>query len=149
VKALLQRVNKAKVTVENQVVGEIGRGLLLFLGIHRADEAAKIPWLVEKVTNLRIFEDQEGKMNLSVRDVMGEILVVSQFTLYGNCQTGRRPSFTEAMPPQEAEKLYELFIQELKKAVGEKHVATGQFGAYMQVELVNDGPVTLMLSHQG
>lgn len=142
---LVQKAARAKVTVEKKIVGEIGEGLLVLLGVHRDDDASKISWLVDKVTNLRIFEDQEGKMNLSVRDVEGSILLVSQFTLYGNCQTGRRPSFIESMPPNEAEKLYEAFILQLKESMGEKHVATGEFGAMMEVELINSGPVTLML----
>lgn len=144
-KLLIQRVAQAKVTVDKQVVGQIGPGLLLFLGVHRDDDASKIPWLIEKVTHLRIFKDQAEKMNLSVRDIEGEILLVSQFTLYADCQTGRRPSFTETMPPKQAEALYEKFLFQLKEALGEKRVASGQFGAYMQVELINDGPVTMML----
>ena len=118
---------------------------MLFLGIHREDDATKIPWLIEKVTHLRIFKDQAEKMNLSVRDIEGEILLVSQFTLYANCQMGRRPSFTEAMPPEKAEVLYEEFLFQLKEALGKKRIASGQFGAYMQVELINDGPVTMLL----
>ncbi|NGX51178.1 MAG: D-aminoacyl-tRNA deacylase [Chlamydiae bacterium] len=144
-RVLLQRVAQARVRVEGQVVGEIGPGLLLFLGVHRDDDASKIPYLVEKATHLRIFEDSERKMNLSVKDVGGEILLVSQFTLYANCQSGRRPSFTEAMAPSGAKVLYEAFIQGLKEAMGEDRIATGEFGAYMQVELINDGPVTLQL----
>ena len=109
-RALIQRVKEAKVTVENKTVGSIDHGLLLFLGIHKDDDASKISWLVEKVINLRIFEDEQGKMNLSLKEVDGKLLIVSQFTLYGDCNTGRRPSFTETMPPDQAEKIYEEFI---------------------------------------
>ena len=145
-KLVIQRVREAQVTVDNQVVGEIKKGLLLFLGMHREDTERKIPWLVEKVCHLRVFEDPEGKMNRSVQDVEGKVLLVSQFTLYANCQVGRRPSFKETMPSDEAEALYEAFIHQLQKMMGIENVATGEFGASMQVHLVNDGPVTMTLS---
>lgn len=143
---MIQRVREAKVTVDHQVVGKIEQGLLIFLGIHREDTEIKIPWLVEKVCHLRVFEDHEGKMNRSVQDVEGKILLVSQFTLYANCQVGRRPSFTETMPSDEAGILYEVFTHQLQKVMGIENVATGEFGASMQVHLVNDGPVTMILS---
>ena len=145
-RALIQRVKEAKVTVDDQVIGVIGPGLLLFLGLHKEDDESKIPWLVEKVVNLRIFEDDAGKMNLSLKDKEGKLLIVSQFTLYGNCDAGRRPSFIETMPPDQAEKLYESFIAKGKELLGEENIATGKFGAEMAVSLVNDGPVTFLIS---
>lgn len=146
-RAVIQRVKEAKVTVKNEVVGSIGQGLLLFLGIHKEDNASKIPWLVEKVVGLRIFEDDQGKMNHSLKDVGGELLVVSQFTLYGDCNSGRRPSFMETMPSNEAEGIYEAFIAKGKALLGGENVATGKFGAEMAVSLINDGPVTFFISH--
>jgi len=145
-RALIQRVKEAKVTVENEIVGSIDQGLLLFLGIHKGDDASKISYLVEKVINLRIFEDEQGKMNRSLLDVRGKLLIVSQFTLYGDCSTGRRPSFTETMPPDQAEKIYEAFIARGKELLGETNIATGKFGAEMAVSLVNDGPVTFLIN---
>ncbi len=145
-RALIQRVKEAKVMVENETVGSIDHGLLLFLGIHKDDDASKISWLVEKVINLRIFEDEQGKMNLSLKEVDGKLLIVSQFTLYGDCNTGRRPSFTETMPPDQAEKIYEEFIAKGKALLGEINIATGRFGAEMAVSLVNDGPVTFLIN---
>lgn len=145
-RVLIQRVKKAKVTVNDEIVGAIEQGILLFLGVHKDDESSKILRLVEKVVNLRIFEDEAGKMNRSLVDVGGGLLVVSQFTLYGNCDQGRRPSFIETMPPDQAEKLYEAFVAKGRELLGEERVATGQFGAEMAVELINDGPVTFLLS---
>lgn len=145
-RALIQRVKKAKVTVNDEIVGAIEQGILLFLGIHKDDEGSKIPWLAEKVVNLRIFEDEAGKMNRSLVDVGGGLLVVSQFTLYGNCEQGRRPSFIETMPPDQAEKYYEAFVAKGRELLGEGRVTTGQFGAEMAVDLINDGPVTFLLS---
>ncbi len=142
-KLLIQRVKKAHVDVGNQTIGSIDHGLLIFLGIHIDDGPASIPWLVDKVINLRIFEDDNQKMNLSLLDTKGSILLISQFTLYGDCQKGRRPSFTQAAPPKISEPLYEEFISELK--THPISVETGQFGAEMQVHLINDGPVTLTL----
>lgn len=144
-RALIQRVKQAKVTVSDEMIGAIDHGLLLFLGIHKEDNKGKIPWLAEKVVHLRIFEDEAGKMNRSLIDAEGGLLVVSQFTLYGNCEQGRRPSFIETMPPESAEKLYEGFIEKVRELCGEDRVATGQFGAEMAVELINDGPVTFLL----
>ncbi len=145
-KLVLQRVQRAEVRVDGETVGAIGKGLLVFLGIHSQDTSDKIAWLVNKLLNLRIFEDELGKMNLSVKDVGGEILVVSQFTLYANCARGLRPDFLEAAPPSVAEPLYEQFIAEVKKGMGK--VQTGKFGAYMEVSLVNDGPVTILLEEK-
>ncbi len=143
---LIQRVKEARVTVEEKVVGEIGGGLLLFLGIHKDDHKEKIPWLVDKVVNMRIFEDDQGKMNRSIIDAQGRILVVSQFTLYGDCDKGRRPSFTETMPPSQARLRYESFVAQLRDKMGSDAVEMGSFGSHMEVYLVNDGPVTFLLS---
>ena len=142
-RAVLQRVSRAKVTVGEEITGEIGRGWLVLLGVAPADGTKEINWLADKVANLRAFADAEGKMNLSVLDVGGSVLVVSQFTLYGDCLKGRRPGFTGAAPPAVAEPLYEEFIVALK-ALGVP-VASGRFAADMQVELVNDGPVTFVI----
>lgn len=142
-RAVLQRVRRAKVTVGGAVVGDIAAGWLVLLGVGPADAPAHAEWLADKVANLRAFADAGGKMNLSVQDVGGSVLVVSQFTLYGDCQKGRRPSFMGAAPPAAAEPLYEAFVAALKM-LGVP-VATGRFAADMQVELVNDGPVTFVL----
>jgi D-tyrosyl-tRNA(Tyr) deacylase len=142
-RAVVQRVSRARVVVGGEVVGEIGRGLLVLLGVARADTPDWADWLAEKVVGLRIFEDDAGKMNLGLAEVGGAVLVVSQFTLYGDCQKGRRPSFIAAAPPEEAVPLYERFVTAIK-AFGVP-VATGRFRADMQVELVNDGPVTLVV----
>lgn len=140
---LIQRVKFAKVAVEDKQISEIGKGLLIFLGVKEGDSEKDALTLAEKIANLRIMADDAGKMNLSIQDVKGEILVVSQFTLYGDTSYGRRPSFIQAANPELAKKLYSLFIAKLK-AFGIS-VQTGKFGKYMQVELVNDGPVTLMI----
>jgi len=145
-RVLIQRVKEARVTVEEKVVGEIGGGLLLFLGIHKDDHEGKIPWLVDKVVNMRIFEDSEGKMNRSVSDIQGKVLVVSQFTLYGDCDKGRRPSFTETMSPPQARLCYESFLEQLRDKMGADTVEMGSFGSHMEVHLVNNGPVTFLLS---
>jgi D-tyrosyl-tRNA(Tyr) deacylase len=142
-RAVLQRVSRAKVTVDAEVAGQIGRGWLVLLGVAPGDGKKEIDWLADKVANLRAFADAEGKMNLSVQDVGGSVLVVSQFTLYGDCLRGRRPGFTGAAHPNVAEPLYEQFVVALK-ALGVP-VATGRFAADMQVELVNDGPVTFVI----
>ena len=142
-RTVVQRVRSARVTVEGAVVGEIGKGLLVLLGIAQGDSAEQADWLAEKLVGLRIFEDDADKMNHSLDEVGGAMLVVSQFTLYGDCRKGRRPSFIEAARPEEAVPLYEAFIRAVQ-SLGVK-VATGQFGAMMQVELVNDGPVTLIV----
>jgi D-aminoacyl-tRNA deacylase len=142
-RAVIQRVRRAAVVVAGETVGATGTGWLVLLGVGPADTAAEAVWLADKVANLRAFEDDAGKMNRSVLDVAGGVLVVSQFTLYGDTRKGRRPSFTGAAVPAVAEPLVERFVAELR-AVG-LPVATGRFGADMQVELVNDGPVTFVL----
>jgi D-tyrosyl-tRNA(Tyr) deacylase len=140
--ALVQRVSEASVTVDDETVGEIGAGMLVLLGVHNDDTEAESTWLAEKCAHLRIFADDNDKMNLSVQDVEGEALVVPQFTLYGDASQGNRPSFTDAAPPGRAEDLYEHFVDALERALGQD-VPTGVFGAMMDVSLVNDGPVTL------
>lgn len=142
-RALLQRVRKANVRVRGESVGAIGRGLVVFLGVTQKDGEEEVRWLANKVASLRIFEDEAGKMNHSVKDVDGEVLVVSQFTLYGDARKGRRPSFTSAARPEHAEPLVESFSKQLRE-LGIP-VSTGVFGARMQVEIHNDGPVTMML----
>src|SRR5437762_10803258 len=142
-RAVVQRVGGARVRIDGAVVGEVGRGLLVLLGVTHADTDEHARWLADKVVGLRIFPDDEGKMNRSVADVGGGVLVVSQFTLYGDCTKGRRPSFIDAAPPEVAVPRYEEFINAVK-AHGIP-TATGRFGAMMQVSLINDGPVTLIL----
>ena len=139
----LQRVTEASVQVDDQTVGQIGPGLMVLLGIRKQDTSHEVTQLVDKIVNLRIFADQQGKMNLSLIDVGGQMLVISQFTLWGDCRKGRRPSFVDAADPQLAEPLYEEFVREVRtRGVT---VETGCFGAMMQVSLVNDGPVTLVI----
>jgi D-tyrosyl-tRNA(Tyr) deacylase len=142
-RAVIQRVKEASVEVEGEVVGRIRRGLLVFLGVGRDDTQRDVEYLVDKVLGLRIFEDEEGRMNLSIVDVGEEILAVSQFTLYGDCRRGRRPSFDEAAPPDLAEGLYGLFVEGIRKR-GVK-IQTGRFRALMDVHLINSGPVTILL----
>jgi D-tyrosyl-tRNA(Tyr) deacylase len=142
-RALLQRVTQASVVVEGSVIGEIGAGLLILLGVAKADTAADAAFLVDKALNLRIFPDADGKMNRSLVDTKGSLLVVSQFTLYGDCRKGRRPGFDAAAPAEQARALYESFV-EIARRSGLR-VETGVFQAHMEVALVNDGPVTLML----
>ncbi len=142
-RAVVQRVSRAKVTVDGEITGEIGKGILVLLGVSRTDSEKEVLYLLEKTLNLRIFEDADGKMNLSLLDIEGELLVVSQFTLYGDARKGRRPSFIEAAAPVEANRLYEFFVLEARKQISK--VGTGRFQAMMDVELVNDGPVTIML----
>ncbi len=142
-RAVLTRVSSASVTIDNQVVGQIGKGFLILLGISPEDTEAQCRYLAEKALSLRIFEDDQGKMNLGLEQVGGQVLVVSQFTLYGNCRKGRRPSFTEAAPPQLGNELYEKFLSICAElGYPPQH---GQFGADMKVASVNDGPVTLIL----
>ncbi|RMF42673.1 MAG: D-tyrosyl-tRNA(Tyr) deacylase [Deltaproteobacteria bacterium] len=143
-RAVIQRVSEARVRVDGQVVGRIDAGLLVLLGVGREDTERDVDYLADKIAGLRIFEDEAGKMNLSVLDVGGAVLAVSQFTLYGDCRKGRRPGFSDAAPPEEADRLYRLFVEALE-ARG-LSVATGIFQAHMQVELINDGPVTMLLS---
>jgi len=142
-RAVIQRTSEATVAVDGRLVGRIGAGLVVLLGVAPGDGAAQVDWLAEKIAHLRIFEDEAGKMNHSVIDIGGAVLVVSQFTLYGNCKKGRRPSFVEAADPSVAEPLYRLTADRLR----EKGLAveTGRFGARMAVSLVNDGPVTLIV----
>lgn len=142
-RAVLQRVSHGSVHVDNQKIGSIGPGLVVLLGIHRNDTEAELDWMCEKAVNLRIFPDQDGKMNRSLSDINGEMLIVSQFTLYGDCQKGRRPGYSDAAPPDQAEALYEQFVRGIRNRG--IIVATGRFQAMMQVSLVNDGPVTLLL----
>ncbi len=142
-RAVLQRVTRASGRVGSETVGEIGRGVLVLLGVGREDAEADARYLVEKIVALRVFNDEDGQMNLSLADVGGALLVVSQFTLYGDVRRGRRPSWSEAAEPKRAEELYDYFVSEARKVVG--HVETGMFRRMMQVELVNDGPVTLLL----
>ncbi|MGD9200351.1 MAG: D-aminoacyl-tRNA deacylase [Chitinispirillia bacterium] len=142
-KIVLQRVKQAKVTVNNRVVGSINRGILIFLGIHIDDTTQQADYLAAKCAELRIFSDSDDKMNFSCRDLYGEALVVSQFTLYGDCRKGRRPSYAHAAPPYKGNELYEYFVKKLKDYVD--NVQTGIFGAMMDVKIINDGPVTLIL----
>jgi D-tyrosyl-tRNA(Tyr) deacylase len=142
---LLQRVTSARVRVEGSVVGSIGRGLLAFVGFTHTDSEAELEQLVKKTLQLRIFEDSDGKMNLSVQDLGLNILVVSQFTLYGDARKGNRPSFVQAAEPGKAEQLYDTMVERLRSAIGPERVATGIFRATMEVELVNNGPVTVLL----
>ena len=145
-RVLLQRVRRASVTVAGETVGEIGHGVLLFVGVTHGDTRADADWLAKKAAGLRIFEDEAGKMNKSLLDIGGDALVVSQFTLYADCRKGRRPGFDLAGDPSAANELYEYFAERLK-AEGVGHVATGSFGADMLVSLENDGPATFLLSH--
>jgi len=142
-RAVVQRVSRAKVTVDGEVTSEIAAGSLVLLGVAAKDTEADADYLLEKILNLRIFEDDQGKMNLSLLDTCGGLLVVSQFTLYGDTRRGRRPSFIDAAPPDKANQLYGYFVDKAKEQVA--NVGTGRFQAMMDVELVNDGPVTIML----
>lgn len=145
-RSVIQRVSRAKVSVESEIVGEIGRGILVLLGVADGDSETDAVYLLEKTINLRIFEDADDKMNLSLADIKGNLLVVSQFTLYGDVRKGRRPSFIKAAAPAEANRLYEFFVSEARKQIAK--VETGKFQAMMDVELVNDGPVTILLDSE-
>jgi D-tyrosyl-tRNA(Tyr) deacylase len=141
-RAVIQKVTRASVTVDNAVIGKIGKGLLVLLGVSRSDGEKDVDYLVEKIVNLRIFDDEAGKMNLSLLDTGGAVLAVSQFTLYGDTRRGRRPSYIDAAAPERANELYELFVGRIAEFAP---VETGKFQAMMEVELVNDGPVTILL----
>jgi D-aminoacyl-tRNA deacylase len=143
-KVVIQRVSEAAVTIDSNINGQIGKGLLILVGITHDDSATDIEWLVKKIVQLRIFSDEDGKMNLSLADVDGEALVISQFTLFASTKKGNRPSFTTSAPPAVAIPLYETFVATLEKELG-RRVETGIFGADMQVSLINDGPVTIIL----
>lgn len=146
-RAVIQRVSSASVTIDSTITGKIGRGLVVLLGIHASDTDRDLQWMADKTAALRIFEDNNGKMNLSLEDIGGEMLIISQFTLYGDCRRGRRPGYSNAAPPEIAEPLYHRFVEEIKRK--QIRVATGTFRATMAVDLVNDGPVTLLLdSHK-
>ena len=142
-RAVVQRVTRGSVSVDGIITGNIGRGLVVLIGIHPGDGAREIAWMADKLVHLRIFEDHQGQMNLSTADIGAEMLIVSQFTLYGDCRKGRRPGYSDAAPPQIAEPLYLDLVEEVRRH--NIRVATGTFKAMMQVELVNDGPVTLLL----
>lgn len=145
-KIVIQRVKNAKVNIDNNTVGKINKGLLLFVGIGNNDDESIADKLVKKVCNLRIFEDENQKMNKSIKDIKGELLVVSQFTLYANCKSGNRPSFTDACEPQKANELYEYFKSKCMQEI--EVVESGVFGADMKIELLNDGPVTIILEEE-
>lgn len=143
-RAVVQRVKKASVTINENVKSKIGKGLLILLGIEEADTHEDIEWLSGKISRLRIFEDNNEAMNLSVKDIKGDVIVVSQFTLHANTKKGNRPSFIKAAKPEIAIPLYEQFVSQLESDLG-KNIQTGEFGAMMQVELINDGPVTIII----
>ncbi len=142
-RAVVQRVSRAMVSVDGTIAGEIGRGLLVLLGVTHTDDDKDVDYLIDKLVNLRVFADEAGKMNLSLADLDGEMLVVSQFTLYGDTRKGRRPSFIDAAPGPQAERWYGRFVEKARESI--RKVETGDFGKMMDVELVNDGPVTIIL----
>ena len=144
-KVVIQRVIKSSVRINNKEVAKIGKGFSILLGISKDENFEKADYIIKKIYNLRVFSDENDKMNLSIQDINGELLIVSQFTLYADCKKGNRPSFINAAPPEEAEKIYEYFINECKK--NNLKVETGEFGADMKVELINDGPVTIILEN--
>jgi D-tyrosyl-tRNA(Tyr) deacylase len=144
-RALVQRVRKCQVHIDGKPFSAIGPGMLIFLGVRRGDAEEDVQYLADRCAALRIFEDQQEKMNLSVKDIHGSVMVVSQFTLYADTRKGNRPGFTDAAPPEIAEDLYEKFVRRLRGSLGESKVATGVFRAMMDVELINDGPVTVMI----
>lgn len=142
-KILLQRVKEASVTVEKKIISKIDRGFLVFIGIHVNDREEDIDWYINKILNLRVFEDDNQKMNLSIEEIEGELLIVSQFTLYANCFNGRRPDFIDAMKGENAEALYEMFLLKIKNKFN--RVKSGVFGAMMEISLINDGPATFII----
>lgn len=144
-KIIIQRVSESSVTVSNNVIGKIGNGFLVLLGISHDDDNSDINYLIKKITQLRIFNDSDGKMNLSLADVHGEVLVISQFTLHAKTKKGNRPSYIDAARPEIAVPLYLEFINQLKFSIGENKVAQGEFGADMKIQLINDGPVTIII----
>lgn len=145
-KTVIQRVSRASVSIKNEQVGAIQKGLLVLVGIHESDNIETIKWMNRKIVNMRIFEDADGKMNVSAKDIGGAILLVPQFTLYADAEKGNRPSFTEAAPPAQAKKIFHKMVEAMK-STSSLPIETGQFGAYMNVELINDGPVTIILDH--
>ncbi len=144
-RALVQRVKEGNVSIDGRVHATIGKGFVIFLGVRKGDSRRDADFLADKCSGLRVFEDTGGKMNLGLRDVSGQALVVSQFTLYADAQKGNRPGFSEAAPPNEAEPLYEEFVGRMRSALGDENVLTGVFKAMMVVKIVNDGPVTIMI----
>lgn len=144
-KAVVQRVREASVTVDGRLVSQIGRGFLVLLGVGRGDGEAEAEWIARKIAGMRIFEDGEGRMNMSLDDVGGGVIVVSQFTLYADCRKGNRPGFAEVTPAEEARRLYESVVDKLRACFGEARVGTGVFQTHMDVRLLNDGPVTIIL----
>ncbi|MGE5456943.1 MAG: D-aminoacyl-tRNA deacylase [Methanococcaceae archaeon] len=145
-RALVQRVSEGSVSVkENNYFAGISQGMVLLLGIKDDDKESDISFVADKCSNLRIFEDNEGKMNLSLNDIMGEVLIISQFTLYGDARKGNRPNFTQAARPEKAEEYYRLFIERMQQNLGPERIKTGIFGAMMQVSILNDGPVTILV----
>lgn len=144
-RVVIQRVKKTSVTIDKKVTATIGKGLLVFVGIEAEDSKEDIDWLVNKIVNQRIFSDEEGKMNISLKDINGEMLIVSQFTLHAYTKKGNRPSFIRAARPEQAVPLYECFVSSSQKALSNHQVQTGVFGVDMQIELINDGPVTITI----
>jgi len=146
-RVVLQRVSKAEVSVSGETIGRVGSGLLVLAAFSRLDDENDLVWMARKIVDLRVFDDDNGNLNLSLRDIHGQLLVVSQFTLYGDCKKGRRPSYSHAAPPAQAEALYNRFVEIVREAVPD--VQTGIFQAEMEVRLTNDGPVTLILDSRG
>ena len=144
-RAVIQRVNDSSVSIDNIIVGEIGRGINILLAISDEDNEKSIDWMIEKIIGLRIFPDDEYKMNLSLSDIGGDIIVISQFTLYGDCRKGKRPSYTASAKPEYAKKLYDRFVEKLRDKYKLGKIATGEFAKMMQVKIINDGPVTLII----
>ena len=144
-RAVVQRVSEASVTVDGEVVSKIGKGLLVLLGVAPEDDSSKIDWMVRKIVQMRIFEDENDHMNLSVEDIGGSVIVVSQFTLFADCRKGNRPSFIGAAPPEMAEKLYDELVAKMRERLGTDRVGTGCFRTHMDVRLLNDGPVTILV----